>query len=49
MLNANGFDASIRAGVSGQFDVVRDGAVVFSKHREHRFPTVDEVVALLRG
>jgi hypothetical protein len=48
-LNANGFDASIRAGVSGQFDVVREGEVVFSKHREHRFPSVDDVLALLRA
>ena len=48
-LNANGFDASIRAGRSGQFDVVHDGELVFSKDREHRFPSVDEVFALLRA
>lgn len=48
-LNANGFDASIRAGRSGQFDVVHDGELVFSKDREHRFPAVDEVFALLRA
>jgi len=49
VLNANGLDASIRPGLSGQFDVLRDGEVVFSKHREHRFPSADEVLALLRA
>ena len=27
----------------GVFDVVVDGRLVFSKHKEGRFPTVDEV------
>jgi len=49
VLNANGFDASVRPGLSGQFDVVRDGEAVFSKHQEHRFPSADEVLALLRA
>jgi hypothetical protein len=48
-LNTQGFDASIREGAKSQFDVVRDGAVVFSKEREHRFPEPDEVLALLQA
>jgi Rdx family protein len=48
-LNAQGFDASIREGAKSQFDVVRDGTVVFSKEREHRFPEPDEVLALLQA
>lgn len=49
MLNANGVAASIREGANSQFDVVRDGELVFSKQREGRFPEEDEVVALLAG
>jgi hypothetical protein len=48
-LNEEGFDASIRSGESGQFDVVRDGAIVFSKQRVHRFPEPGEVLGLLRS
>jgi len=48
-LNTQGFDASIRGGAKSQFDVVRDGTVVFSKEQEHRFPEPDEVLALLRA
>ena len=47
-LTAEGIDASARRGKSSQFDVVRDGEVVFSKAREGRFPEHDEVVRLLR-
>jgi Rdx family len=47
-LNAEGFQASIREGRKSQFDVVRDGAVVYSKEQEHRFPEPGEVLALLR-
>jgi len=34
-------------GSSGQFDVLRDGELVFSKGREHRFPEHAEIVARL--
>jgi len=44
----HGFDASIQAGRSGQFDVVDDGFVVFSKHALHRFPEPGEVLELLQ-
>ena len=48
-LKQEGFDASARTGTNGQFDVLRDGEVVFSKHKEHRFPEQGEVLSLLRG
>jgi predicted Rdx family selenoprotein len=34
--------------VNGVFDVVADGKVVFSRHREHRFPDAAGIVAALR-
>jgi selT/selW/selH-like putative selenoprotein len=34
-------------GEKGQFDVVADGRVVFSKQREGRFPDPDELIAAL--
>lgn len=40
-------DAEIEAGGKGQFDVLRDGQVVFSKQREGRFPDHAEIRALL--
>ena len=42
-----GVDTKLEPGTVGQFDVVVDGRVVFSKHKEHRFPEPDEVVAKL--
>ena len=33
-----GFDAAIQPGRSGQFDVLSDGDLVFSKQQVHRFP-----------
>jgi predicted Rdx family selenoprotein len=47
-LTDEGFDAGIQPGRSGQFDVVRDGEVVFSKEQSKRFPEDGEVLALLR-
>jgi len=48
-LNASGFDATATSGSKGQFDVVRDGELVFSKRKENRFPESGEVLSLLRG
>jgi hypothetical protein len=31
----------------GQFDVVVDGRVIFSKHKEGRFPDHDEVLGAM--
>lgn len=40
--------ATIREGGRGQFDVLADGRVVFSKQRARRFPEPAEVLAELR-
>lgn len=47
MLNANGFAATIVEGAKSQFDVRSNGALVFSKQREGRFPEEDEVLELV--
>jgi len=47
VLNATGIEASIVAGAESQFDVLRDGDLVYSKQREGRFPEEDEILALL--
>jgi selT/selW/selH-like putative selenoprotein len=44
-----GYDATATAGARGQFDVVVDGEVVFSKHERGRFPAENEVLDLLRS
>jgi selT/selW/selH-like putative selenoprotein len=35
-------------GASGQFDILRDGSVVFSKRETKRFPEPGEVLRLLQ-
>jgi selT/selW/selH-like putative selenoprotein len=40
-------EAEIEAGGNGQFDVLADGELVFSKQREGRFPEHSEIRALL--
>jgi hypothetical protein len=47
MLRDRGVDATATPGGSGQFDVLRDGELVFSKHAEHRFPGEGEVERLI--
>jgi selT/selW/selH-like putative selenoprotein len=39
----------LEKGGSGVFDVTVDGALLFSKHKEGRFPTEEEVLAKLPG
>jgi selT/selW/selH-like putative selenoprotein len=46
-LNSQGHDAQAVSGKNGQFDVVVDGALVFSKKDEGRFPEQDEITAKL--
>ena len=46
-LRANGIEAVDIPGGKGQFDVIRDGTTVFSKHEAGRFPEHDEVLAAL--
>jgi predicted Rdx family selenoprotein len=47
-LNAKGIEARDIAGGKGQFDVLRDGEVVFSKQQAGRFPEHDEILAAVR-
>jgi predicted Rdx family selenoprotein len=47
MLRERGLEATATPGGRGQFDVVRDGELVFSKHAEHRFPGEAEVASLV--
>ena len=42
-------DAKVTPGGKGQFDVVRNGDLVFSKQTKGRFPEDGEVVLLLRA
>ena len=48
-LRANAIEASDIPGGKGQFDVLRDGVMVFSKHAAGRFPEHDEILAALRS
>jgi predicted Rdx family selenoprotein len=48
VLNDSGIAASIAEGAKSQFDVLADGALVFSKQREGRFPEEDEILAALQ-
>lgn len=47
MLRERGVEASATPGGKGQFDVVRDGELVFSKHAVGRFPGEDEIEKLV--
>jgi predicted Rdx family selenoprotein len=46
-LNEAGHEASIEEGAKGQYDVFADGALLYSKQREGRFPDHPEIHALL--
>ena len=46
-MNDNGIEATITPGKKGQFDVVTDGSLLFSKDHEYRFPDDGEVLRLL--
>lgn len=43
-----GAQVALESGKVGQFDVVADGKVVFSKQNAGRFPDPDEVLKALR-
>jgi predicted Rdx family selenoprotein len=47
-LESNGISAQDIPGAKSQFDVVRDGELVFSKQQAGRFPEHDEILAALR-
>lgn len=40
-------DIELKVGRSGQFDITVDGAVKYTRSKTGRFPTDDEVVALV--
>jgi len=48
-LTEAGHEAVALEGAKSQYDVVVDGALVFSKQREGRFPEEDEVLELLQA
>jgi selT/selW/selH-like putative selenoprotein len=41
---ARGIDATLIKGSGGQFEVVLDGRLIFSKKQEHRFPETAEIL-----
>jgi selenoprotein W-related protein len=43
-----GVQAELVKGKNGVFDVVVDGDLVFSKHKEGRFPQNDEILGALK-
>jgi len=46
-LNDAGHDASIEEGAKGQYDVLADRELIFSKQEQGRFPDGPEIRALL--
>jgi predicted Rdx family selenoprotein len=44
-----GVDATAIPGSKGQFDVLADGALLFSKQAAGRFPELDEILSQLAG
>jgi len=44
-----GIEPVLIRGTDGVFDVVADGALVFSKDEAGRFPSHDEIIAALRS
>ena len=47
MLSERGVEAKATPGAKGQFDVVRDGELLFSKHTVGRFPGEGEIERLV--
>jgi predicted Rdx family selenoprotein len=48
-LNEKGIPAQDIPGAKGQFDVLRDGELVFSKQEVGRFPEDDEILSALES
>jgi predicted Rdx family selenoprotein len=47
MLQGRGVDAKAIAGDKGQFDVVRDGELIYSKRETGQFPDEAEIASLV--
>jgi len=45
---ASGIEPELVQGANGIFDIAADGTLVFSKHRDGRFPGTDEILQALR-
>jgi selT/selW/selH-like putative selenoprotein len=45
---ALGIEPQLVKGANGTFDIAADGRLVFSKHREARFPGAEEILESLR-
>ena len=43
-----GIEPELIKGANGIFDVSADGRLVFSKHRDRRFPGAAEIIEVLR-
>ena len=43
-----GVESELCKGDNGVFDVVADGNLIYSKHREGRFPDPEKIIAALR-
>jgi predicted Rdx family selenoprotein len=48
-LESNGISAQDIPGGTSQFDVIRDGELLFSKQQAGRFPEHDEILAALQA
>ena len=46
---ATGVECDLVVSTAGQFDVLVDGRVLFSKHKEGRFPCHEEILDALPG
>ena len=46
-MSKTGISATTTRGSKGQFDVVANGQLLFSKHAEGRFPEQDEILSQL--
>jgi predicted Rdx family selenoprotein len=46
-LEREGYDAATTPGGKGQFDVVAEGTLLFSKHDQGRYPETDEILSAL--
>lgn len=47
MRSRYGAEVELVGGAGGVFDVEVDGALLFSKHQEGRYPTLDEIDRLI--
>ena len=47
--DALGIDTEVVVGARGQFDVVADGDLLFSKQAEERFPEPDEIITAIQA